>query len=97
MFLAQAIELRHSPTWEEIEHELLCGNAQWKKKGRNNNASEVSAALSRREGRSPSPLIFGIAVEHELHAHIGGLEENMKLIMEHLNIRKCTETENAVT
>jgi hypothetical protein len=76
-------------------HELLRGNAQWKRKGGNSNALEVSAALSRREGRSPSPLISGMAVEHELHAHIGGLEENMKLIMEYLNIRKRTKTANA--
>jgi hypothetical protein len=97
IFLAQAIELGRSPMWEEIEHELLYGNARWKRKGGNSNASKVSAALNRREGRFPSPLISRMAVEYELHAYIGGLEENMKLIMEHLNIRKRTETADAVT
>lgn len=50
--------------------------------------SDVSIALSRREGRSLSSIVSGMAVEHVLHARIGGVEENMKLIMEHLNIRK---------
>ena len=94
VFLAHAIELGRSPTQEEIEYELLYGNARWKKKGGNNNASKVSTTLSRREGRSP--LISRMAMEHELHACIGGLEENMKLIMEHMNIWKRTETADAV-
>jgi hypothetical protein len=67
MFLVQTIELGRSPTREEIEHELLHGDAWWKMKGGNSNASEVSAALNRREGRSPTPLISGMVVEHELH------------------------------
>jgi hypothetical protein len=97
MFLVQAIELRCSPTLEEIEHELLHRDARWEKKGGNSNTSEVSTALNRKEGRSPTPLISRMVVEHELHARIGGLVENMKLIMEHLNIRKRTETTDAVT
>jgi hypothetical protein len=85
--LVQAIELGRSPTRDEIEQELLHGRVRWKRKGRNNNASNVSVALSRQEGRSPSPLISGLTVDNELQARIGGLEENMKLKMEHLNIR----------
>ena len=72
-------------------------DAQWKKKGGNNNASEISIVLSRRERRSPTPLISRMVVEHELYARIGSLVENKKLIMEHLNIWKRTEMTDAVT
>jgi hypothetical protein len=93
MLLLQALELERSPTREEIEHELARVKGAGKRKVGSMDISDMSASASKQQERSPSSQVSKISTERDLHARIGGLEENMKLILQHLRIGEVKATE----